>query len=135
MKLTIECTEGQAQLLLNCLEESFRFRMKQENASLENVLWERYPDKEKCKDFEKARDRWSEMRVHAEIICKALMDIIYGDGFEGQPKEANEISDMWSVIRHSIYMLDHDGTDFWDVRSDKPMRLSDMPLIKCEVEK
>lgn len=135
MKLTIECTEEQASLLVNCLEDAFRFRMKQESICLEHILWEKYPDKEKCKDFEKAHDRWLEMRDHAKITCKALMDIIYGIYYTDLPKETHEISDMWSVIRHSIYMLDHDGTDFRDVRSVKPIRLGDLPLIKCEVKK
>lgn len=133
MKLTIECTEEQAQLLVNCLEDSFRFRMKQENAFLEHILWEKYRDIEKCKDDEKAQDRWFDMRGHAEVTCEALMEIIYGRYNADVPKEANEIADMWRVIRHNIYKA-NGGDDSWSVLNDKPIQISDLPLIKCEVE-
>lgn len=135
MKLTIECTEEQAQLLVNCLEEAFRFRMKQENLFLEHILLETYPEKGKSgENFEKAKWKWYEVRESAQTVCKALMNIIYGKYTTECLKSTHEISDMWRVIRHELYMFDHDGKDFWDVRSDKPIQLSDMPLIKCEVE-
>lgn len=133
MKLTIECTEEQAQLLVNCLEDAFRFRMKQESNCLEHVLWEKYPDKEKCKDFEKAQDRWIDMRDHAEIACKGLMDIIYGKHYTELPKEAHEIADMYKVIRHEIYKA-KGGNEKWSVLNDEPFKIGDLPLIKCEVE-
>lgn len=133
MKLTIECAEEQAQLLVNCLEEAFRFRMKQERNFLEHILWEEYPDKEKCKNVEEAQDKWLEMRDHAKGTCRALMNNIYGVYNTDMPKEANEIADMWRVIRHNIYKA-NGGNDEGCVMNYEPIQISNLPLIKCEVE-
>ena len=123
MKLTIECTPEQAQMIVDCLEESFRFRMGQENLFLDRPIWEIWDKKSNI----------YEVRETATCIAKGLMHTLY-DGIE-QPKEVNEIADMWRVLRHELYLANGGKPDnYMDVRSDNPIQLSDWPLIKVEVK-
>lgn len=129
MKVTIECEPEQVQLIIDCLEESFRFRMKQGNNFLDKILLEQYP-----KNHEQ-HEKWYKMREDAEAVCKALIDIIYCTTSIELPESTHNISDMWSCLRHALYMVDHDGTDYMDVRSDNPIKLGEFSLPKVSVEK
>ena len=126
MKLTIECTPEQAQMMVDCLEECFRFRMGQASCFLENPICEVWDWEEKEKMYDK--------RCYAEEITRELMHTLYY-GIE-MPKRAHEISDMWSVLRHELYLANGgDPNNYKDIRSDAPIQLSDLPLIKVEVDK
>lgn len=125
MKLTIDCTDEQAQLLLNCLEESFRFRMQQSISFLSIVTADRGFDCEKYGGVS------TEM---AEGYLRSLMTVLYGAGNTKLTDDTQCISDMWSVIRHEIYIANGGEKDTWDVRSSKPIKLGDLPMIKVEVE-
>ena len=121
MKLTIDCTDEQAKILLKCLEESFRFPLRQPGLFLENIFWE-------TEQFEHRDD--------AESVCSALMDIIYGKNCTEHTPETDVIIDMWHVLRHELYLANGgDPNNYMDVRSDKTIKLGDMPMIKVEVEK
>ena len=131
MKLKIELSEEQLQLLINALEVNFRFMMGQGSIVADLLL--QLPDKSMFDDEEawrRAFDRYLLKREMAEKLLKDCSDIMYGEILHD---DTNRISDMWSVLRHTQYNLQQ-NRDYWDVRGNKPFQMSDWELMKVEVE-
>lgn len=132
MKLRIELTEVQLQLLINALEVNFRFMMGQ--GSIVADLLSQCPNKSKFEDekeWNRVFDRYLLTRDLAEKLLNDCSQIMYGSG--PLHEDAHRLSDMWSVLRHVQYNLQQNKDD-WDVRSHSPFQMSDWDLMKVEVE-
>ena len=131
MKLRIELSEEQLQLLINALEVNFRFMMGQ--GSIVADLLSQCPDKSKYKKekvWNRVFDRYLLTRDLAGKLLNDCSEIMYGIK---PPEDTNRLSDMWSVLRHTQYNLQQSRDD-WDVRGNKPFQMSDLELMKVEVE-
>lgn len=134
MKLTIECTEEQANLIVRSLELAFRPLMNQWD-DLARWLTEceythdRFDSEDKLK--------FAKYMVRLESIKEMLKAVgrINKPYLITEDSNAEIVADMWSVLRHELYKSQHKEDDLSDVRSYKPIRVGSIPLIKCEVEK
>lgn len=132
MKLKIELSEEQLQLLINALEVNFRFMMGQ--GSIVADLLSQCPDKSKFndeKEWNKVFDRYLLTRDLAGKLLNDCSELMYGNRLLHE--DTHRLSDMWSVLRHTKYNLQQNRDD-WDVRGDKPFQMSDWELMKVEVE-
>ena len=131
MKLQIELSEEQLQLIINSLEVNFRLMMNQGSivADLLSIL----PDQEKFEekeDWDRAFERYLVARDDASNVLNALSHILYGNN-NRLPDEAHRLTDLWSVLRNVQYQLHpHDG---YDVRNRSPFQMSDLDLIKVKI--
>lgn len=130
MKLQIELSEEQLNLLINALEVNFRLMMNQGSivADLLSIL----PDQEKFEakeDWDRAFERYLVARDDASNVLNALSCILYGNS-NHLPDEARRLSDMWSVLRNVQYQLHPHGG--YDVRS-APFQMSDLEMMKIKV--
>lgn len=131
MKLRIELSEEQLQLLINALEVNFRFMMGQGDIVAD--LLSQCPDKSKFDDkraWDRAFERYLLTRDFAGLLMKDCSKTLYGDTAH---EDMHRLSDIWSVLRHTKYNLQQ-HEDNWDVRGYKPFQMSDWDLIKVEVE-
>ena len=132
MKIQIDLTEEQLDLMINALEVTFRIMMKQ--GSIVADLLAEMPFK---KDFsgerqwERAFDRYLIERDVASKLMTSVADVLYGDYTNRLPEDAHRYSDIWSALRHLQYELHpHDG---YDTRAYKPFALSDYPMMIVEL--
>lgn len=131
MTLRIELTEEQLQLLINALEVNFRFMMGQGNIVAD--LLSQCPDKSKFDDeraWDGVFDRYLLARDFAGVLLSNCSKILYERTLH---EDAHRLSDMWSVLRHTQYNLQQNKYD-WDVRSHTPFQMSDLDLMKVEVQ-
>lgn len=131
MKLKIELSEEQLQLLIDALEVNFRFMMRQ--GSVVSDLLAECPDKSKFDD-ERAWERAFDDYITRKDIAYKMLDCcaytLYGNT---NPKSTHRLSDMWSALRHAQYEM-QEHKDDWDVRSGEPFKMSDWEMMKVEVE-
>lgn len=133
MKLTIECTEEQANLIVRSLEIAFRPLM---NQWMDLAYWladDSYTYDKSNPNNDKLFDRHIQNRDILEGLLKTAGRINYGHKTTSSATARN-ISDMWSVLRHELYLANNGEKDSWDVRSREPIQIGEYPLIKCEVE-
>lgn len=105
MKLKIELSEEQLQLIINALEVNFRLMMGQ--GSIVADLLAQCPDKSKFdneEDWARAFDRYLLARDFAGMMLNNCGTVLYEN--RNLPKDAHRLSDMWSVLRHTQYNLE-----------------------------
>lgn len=134
MKLTIECTEEQANLIVRSLELAFRPLMNQ---------WDdlsRWLTESECTyDESSVEDKIKFAKYMAKL--ESIREMLKAVGRINKPyivkedSNAEIVADMWSVLRHELYKSQHKEDGLSDVRSYKPIQVGSIPLIKCEVEK
>ena len=131
MKITIECTEEQANLIVKSLEALFRTEMSQPDF-IADILAEDSTDEPHGKHF----DLYILKREDIEIAMKAVTDIAYGKWQAKVSDECHNISDIWSCLRHALFMYQKPKREVleWDVRGREPIQLGTMPLPKIEIE-
>lgn len=136
MKLQIELTEEQLQLIINALEVNFRMMQPRCGFIVADLMMQ-CPKKNNYKTEEgwtRVFEHYLASRENASNILDALYKIMYGDFWQNRDSvDYLRLSDMWSALRHLQYVMH--PTDSWDVRSREPIQLSDYPMIKVEVIK
>lgn len=130
MKIQIELTEEQLNLIINALEITFRTMMGQ--GFTVAILMSEIPRKADYDDeqiFKKNLDKCIMERDVAVKLINTLSSVLYGS--DELPKNAHRYSDMWSALRHLQYQLHpHDG---YDTRKSEPFQMSDYPMMKVEL--
>lgn len=130
MKLKIELSEEQLQLLINALEINFRFMMRQGNI-VADILTQ-IPNKNKFEDND-AWNRAFEYYLTARDFAGKELDLLSNFMYKGTlPEDVHRLSDMWAVLRRLQYNLQPEKSD-WDVRRLEPIQISDFELMKVEV--
>lgn len=138
-KIRIEMTEEQMNLMIKALELYFRPMMNQWSGLAEHLAF--------CSiggNFNSEDDEYRKEKLEKYLVVMGLLK----KQFEGigqfwykidymnftLPKNARNVSDMWSALRHCQWQLSENKHDC-DVRSGKPMQLGEMPMIKVEIVK
>lgn len=132
MKLKIELSEEQLQMIINALEVNFRIMMGQGDIAAD--LLAVIPDKDSFayeQSWNRAFDQYLMSRDVTGMMLNNCAQILYGHS--KLPENAHRLSDMWSVLRHVQYSMQ--PTDEYDVRRWEPFQTSDWDLIKVEVMK
>lgn len=130
MKIQIDLTEEQLQLMINALEVTFRIMMGQ--GEIVADLLAEMPRREKCGNhWDKAFGDYLTRRECAEHQINAMSKTLYGE-FGELVDDTHRYSDMWSALRHLQYNL-HPHDDGYDTRASEPFAMSDYPMIKIKL--
>lgn len=131
MKIQIELTEEQLNLMINALEVSFRIMMGQ--GAIVADLISNIPRKADYDDehsWKRMFDKYIVKRSVAGRLIYTLSSVLYDDCVK-IPEDTNRYSDIWSALRHLQYQLHpHDG---YDPRKSEPFQVSDYPMMKVEL--
>lgn len=130
MKIQIELTEEQLNLIINSLEITFRTMMGQGNIVAD--LLAEIPLKKNYEDDQRwylAFNRYIIERNAASKVINALSAVLWDYG--KLPADAHRYSDMWSAFRHLQYQLH--PHERYDTRESEPFAMSDYPMIKVEL--
>ena len=125
MKLTIECSDNQADIILQALEDFFRLRMGQADCVAQSLV----DDVADPHDI----DSYCDKRTLLESALRMVVNIAYPINNHSSDTCRNA-ADLWRCIRHAIYMAKPHDPDSWDVRNGDPIQLGTEPLPKVEVE-
>lgn len=127
MKLEVDISEDQLRLLINTIEAVFRFMMPYQSNSLVEFFALEQMDREHFRE-------WLANREKAEAFVKQLQNMLFD--FTKEVPDTYRLADMWSVLRHAEWEYQHPNqkSDFWDVRSDKPIQQSDWGLMQIKVK-
>lgn len=142
MKLIIECEEEQAQIMINALEDYFRLRMGQELHMADSLARDTFKYNVDDPNNEKKFDEYIIRRENLECVYRSLIDVAYGRyGYRKASTTTDDCrnaSDIWSCLRHSIYVEDlargKVEKEYYDVRGQEPIRMGTLPLMKVEVK-
>ena len=125
MKITIECSNDQADIILQALEDFFRLRMGQADCVAQSLV----DDVADLHDI----DNYCDKREMLESAYRMVVNIAYPRSNHSSDTCRNA-SDLWCCIRYAIYKAKSHDPDSWDVRSSEPIQLGTEPLPKVEVE-
>lgn len=125
MKITIECSENQTDIILQALEDFFHLRIRQADCVAQSLV----DDAEDVHDI----DSYCDKREMLESAFDTVINIAYSRNNRSSDTCRNA-ADLWSCIRHAVYMEKPHDPDSLDVRSREPIQLGTEPLPKVEVE-
>lgn len=127
MKITIECTENQAGIILQALEEFFRLRMAQADHVAQSLL-------DDVADIHDDIGIYLDKREMLESAFRMVVNIAY-PRMNHSSDTCRNAADLWNCIRHAMYKAEpHRDPDSWDTRSREPIQLGTEQLPKVEVE-
>ena len=133
MKWRIELTENQLKIVRAALEDYFRQRMGQFFELPDDLAFDGY-------DREKPDNMNFDERIARRDAGRSLLDSAYKLMHpEWLPKTQNCMiaEDMWRVVRYALWMQRPEEERRkipWCVDGDKPIKISDEPMIKVEVD-
>lgn len=130
MKITIECSDNQADIILQALEDFFRLRMGQADCVAQSLV-------DDVADINIDINYYCEKRTMLESAFRTVVNIAYSKKdfwIDRSSDTCRNASDLWTCINHAIYMAKPHDMDSWDVRNREPIQLGAEPLPKVEVE-
>ena len=135
MKYKLELTENQLKVVKSALEDYFRQRMGQFFELPDDIAFDGYDrNKHDNIDFKE--------RIARRDAGKSLLESAYKlmRPEWNLPKMQNCMiaEDMWRVIRYALWMQRPEKERAqipWCVDGDKPIKISDEPMIKVEADK
>ena len=133
MKITIECNEEQANLIVAALEDYFRLRMGQADHIAMSLADDTFKWDESNPENKRLFDKYLIRRENLKYVYQALIKIAYGDGIKRS--DAFNASDIWRCLSHELYMTSDCEKNGLDVRGDKPIKLGTLDLPRSEVER
>lgn len=125
MKITIECSDNQVEIILQALEDFFRLRMGQADCVAQSLV----DDAADMHDI----DNYCDKREMLESAFRMVVNIAY-PRCNHSSDTCRNAADLWRCIRHAIYMAKPHDPDSWDVRNSEPIQLGTELLPKVEVE-
>ncbi len=125
MKITIECSDNQADIILQALEDFFRLRMAQPDCVAQSLV----DDVADIHDI----DSYLDMRATLESAFRTVVNVAYPRRIRSSDTCRNA-ADLWTCIRHAIYIAKPHDPDSWDVRNRDPIQLGAELLPKVEVK-
>lgn len=125
MRITIECSDNQADIILQALEDFFRLRMAQPDCVAQSLV----DDAADLHDI----DSYCDKREMLESAFRMVVNIAYPRNNHSSDTCRNA-ADLWRCIRHALYKAEPQDPDSWDGRSIEPIQLGTEQLPKVEVE-
>ena len=132
-KVVLTLNEAQARIVQQALEEWFRIRMGQSNDLANDLAFMGYK-----RDEEGRKERFNAAivkRNSLEYVIKAMFNIAwphYGTPREIEPR-THIASDIWSVMRHTLWRAVADDPNDWRVDSATPIQMGPEPLPVVDV--
>lgn len=130
MKITIECNEEQADLMVAALEDYFRLRMGQADHMARSLADDTFKWDESNPENERLFDKYIERKENLNYVYQSLIKMAYGNGLKNSDTCRN-VCDIWRSLYRAI---DGDERNL-QLRGYKLIQLGTIDLPKIEVER
>ena len=132
MKLEVEMTQEQLNLLILSTEVYARALMNQPNLVADILAEDRFfYDKEDPKNDNRFHE-WIAARDEFTEKLRAALNIMFRDSYKGET--CQNLIDIWRVLRHLQYNIsDNMDKSLYDVRAFEPYHGGTEPPIKVKV--
>lgn len=130
--VTMELSETQAKIIQTALEEWFRIRIGQFSDLAEDLVFSDY--KKDPKHPEKF-DVCLQARDDLNAIFDAAKRIAWPNGVtkNKSPVQVQIAEDVWSTLRHELYIANGGDPNSWCVDARPPLQLGAEPLPKIKI--
>ena len=132
MKLEVEMTQEQLNLLILSTEVYARALMNQPNLVADILAEDRFFYDKEDPENDKRFYEWIAAREELTEKLRAALNIMLRDSYKSAT--CRNLIDIWRVLRHLQYNIsDNIDKSLYDVRASEPYHGGNEPLIKVKV--
>lgn len=132
MKLEVEMTQEQLNLLILSTEVYARALMNQPNLVADILAEDRFFYDKEDPENDKRFHEWIAERDEFTEKLRAALNIMFRDSYKSET--CQNLIDIWRVLRHLQYNIsDNMDKSIYDVRASEPYHGGNEPLIKVKV--
>ena len=132
MKLEVEMTQEQLNLLILSTEVYARALMNQPNLVADILAEDRFFYDKEDPENDKRFHEWIAARDEFTEKLRAALNIMFRDSYKSET--CQNLIDIWRVLRHLQYNIsDNIDKSLYDVRASEPYHGGNEPLIKVKV--
>lgn len=132
MKLEVEMTAGQLNLLILSTEVYARALMNQPDLVADILAEDRFFYDKNDSENDKRFHEWIEARDEFTEKLRAALNIMFRDAYKSDT--CRNLIDIWHVLRHLQYNIsDNNDKRLYDVRTSEPYHGGTEPLMKVSL--
>ena len=132
MKLEVEMTQEQLNLLILSTEVYARALMNQPNLVADILAEDRFFYDKEDPENDKRFHEWIAARDEFTEKLRAALNIMFRDSYKSET--CQNLIDIWRVLRHLQYIIsDNMDKSIYDVRASEPYHGGTEPPIKVKV--
>jgi hypothetical protein len=133
MKLEIEMTKGQLDLLILSTELYVRALMNQPDLVADILAEDRFFYDKNDPDNSRQFDQWMKDRNSMTEYLKVALNMMFQGNYKSET--CQNLIDIWHVLRHLQYILQDDSNKInYDVRSSEPFQMGSEPLMRIRLD-
>ena len=132
MKLELEMTEEQLNLLILSTEVYGRILMNQPDMVADIIAEDRFFYDENDPENDRRFREWLKDRDEMTEKLRATLNVMFRDTYKSDT--CQNLIDIWHVLRHLQYNIsDNIDKNLYDVRSSEPLQGGTEPLLQIRV--
>ena len=132
MKLEVEMTEEQLNLLILSIEVYGRILMNQPDLVADIIAEDRFFYDKNDPENDRRFHEWINDRDEMTEKLKAALNVMFRDSYKSDT--CQNIIDIWHVLRHLQYTTsDNIDKNLYDVRASEPYQGGTEPLMKIRL--
>ena len=132
MKLELEMTEEQLNLLILSTEVYGRILMNQPDMVADIIAEDRFFYDENDPENDRRFREWLKDRDEMTEKLRAALNVMFRDTYKSDT--CQNLIDIWHVLRHLQYNIsDNIDKNLYDVRSSEPLQGGTEPLLQIRV--
>ena len=132
MKLEVEMTEEQLNLLILSTEVYGRILMNQPDLVADIIAEDRFFYDKEDPDNDRKFHEWIKARDELTEKLRAALNTMFRDSYKSDT--CQNLIDIWHVLRHLQYNIsDNIDKNLYDVRASEPYQGGTEPLMKVRV--
>ena len=132
MKLEVEMTEEQLNLLILSTEVYGRILMNQPDLVADIIAEDRFFYDKEDPDNDRKFHEWIKARDELTDKLRAALNTMFRDSYKSDT--CQNLIDIWHVLRHLQYNIsDNIDKNLYDVRASEPYQGGTEPLMKVRV--
>lgn len=133
-KYTLELTEKQLRLMNRALENWFRLLLNQPREMAETMAERHYKYDKDDPDNDRKFSLYIARRNYIQNILYAAVNCMSGQGgLDPVPDDERIVQDIWSVIKHTLWINQEHPEGFW-TDAYPPIKMGSEPIAICEVK-
>ena len=132
MRLEVEMTEGQLNLLILSIEVYARALMNQPDHVADILAEDRFFYDKEDPDNDKRFHEWINSRDELTEKLRLALNTMFRDSYKSDT--CQNLIDLWHVLRHLQYNIsDNIDKSLYDVRASEPYQGGTEPLMKIRI--
>ena len=132
MKLEVEMTEGQLNLLILSTEVYGRILMNQPDLVADIIAEDRFFYDKNDPENDRRFHEWIKDRDELTEKLRTALNVMFQDSYKSDT--CQNLIDIWHVLRHLQYNIsDNLDNNLYDVRSSEPYQGGTEPLMTARV--